>query len=63
VIGVNGELQSHSTLLEARSRPHFKRTADGDLAVVGGVSEPVAAETAKRTVPKLSTRPATPSGD
>ena len=28
IIGLNGQLLSHSTLLETKSRPHFKRTAD-----------------------------------
>jgi len=38
IIGLNGQLLSHSTLLETKSRPHFKRTADGEIAVVGGMT-------------------------
>lgn len=64
VIGLNGELVSHSTLLETKSRPHFKRTANGDVAVVGGVTDAAAAQAVSNAVPKLSTRPnGKPRGD
>jgi hypothetical protein len=62
VIGLDGRLISHSTLLAARTRPHFKRSPDGDVAIVGGVSES-AARAAQNAVPKLSTRPEKPPGD
>jgi NAD(P)H-hydrate repair Nnr-like enzyme with NAD(P)H-hydrate dehydratase domain len=53
-------------LLETKSRPHFKRGADGEVAVIGGMTEATAAQaTAVRSaVPKLSTRPnEKPRGD
>ena len=63
-IGLNGQLLSHSTLLETKSRPHFKRNAEGDVAVVGGITEATAAQAARSAVPKLSTRPnEKPRGD
>jgi hypothetical protein len=60
-IGLDGQMLSRSTILETKSRPHFKRTADGDVAVVGGMSQTAAAQAAQaaqKSVPKLSTRPA-----
>src|SRR2546421_831515 len=57
IIGLNGQLLSHSTLLETKSRPPFKRTADGEVAVAGGVNETAAAQAGRSAVPKLSTRP------
>lgn len=57
IIGLNGQLLSHSTLLETKTRPHFKRAANGDVAVVGGISETAAAQAVSNAVPKLSTRP------
>ena len=64
IIGLNGQLLSHSTLLETKSRPHFKRTADGEVAVIGGVSETAAVQAVRSVVPKLSTRPnEKPRGD
>jgi len=64
IIGLNGQLLSHSTLLETKSRPHFKRTADGEVAVIGGMSETAAVQAVRSAVPKLSTRPnEKPRGD
>ena len=60
IIGLNGQLVSRSTILETKTRPHFKHTSSGDVAVVGGMTESAAtqaAQAAKKTVPKLSTRP------
>jgi hypothetical protein len=56
-VGLDGQLVSHSTILESKSRPHFKRTADGEVAIAGGMSEAAAAQ---KPVPKLSTRPPEP---
>ncbi|HET7228222.1 MAG TPA: hypothetical protein VFJ55_06240, partial [Chthoniobacterales bacterium] len=59
-----GQLLSHSTLLETKSRPHFKRTTDGEVAVVGGMTESAAAQAVRTAIPKLSTRPnEKPRGD
>jgi hypothetical protein len=54
---LNGQLLSHSTLLETKSRPHFKRTTNGEIAVVGGMAEAAAVQAVRTAVPKLSTRP------
>jgi hypothetical protein len=62
-IGLNGQLLARSTLLETKTRPHFKRSTDGDVAVVGGMTESAAARAAQNAVPKLSTRPDNPPGD
>jgi len=62
-IGLNGQLLARSTLLETKTRPHFKRSTDGDVAVVGGMTESAAARAAQNAVPKLSTRPDKPPGD
>ncbi len=66
-VGLDGQMLSHTTIVETKSRPHFKRTADGEVAVVGGMSEGAAAQAAQavqKTVPKLSTRPGgQPRGD
>ncbi|HEY2102689.1 MAG TPA: hypothetical protein VGH08_05505 [Chthoniobacterales bacterium] len=63
VVGLNGQLLSRSVLLETKSRPHFKRSADGDVAVLGGMTETAAARAAENAVPKLSTRPEKPPAD
>jgi len=58
VIGVNGELVSHSTFSETKSRPRLTRMADGAITVRGGtLDQPVPAGSAASTVPKLSDRP------
>ena len=58
VIGLNGELVSHTTYMETKTRPRLLQTADGMVAVRGGMVEAPAATTAsKATVPKLSDRP------
>jgi hypothetical protein len=64
VIGLNGQLLSHSTLLETKSRPHFARATDGAITVIGGMTEAAAAQAVRASVPKLSTRPTEkPRGD
>ena len=63
VVGLNGQLLSRSVILETKSRPHFKRSTDGDVAVLGGMTETAAARAAENAVPKLSTRPEKPPGD
>jgi hypothetical protein len=62
-IGLNGQLVARSTLLETKTRPHFKRSVDGDVVVIGGTTESAAARAAQNAVPKLSTRPDRPPGD
>ncbi len=50
-IGLNGELLRHSTFMETKTRPRLRHTADGAIAVSGGM----------RDVPV--TRPVRPSAD
>ena len=58
VIGLNGELVSHSTLAEAKTRPRLIHAADGMVTVHGGILDvPAAAAAAVRSAPKLSDRP------
>lgn len=58
VIGLNGELVSHSTYSETKTRPHFVQVADGTVKVRGGVLDgPADATTAASTAAKLSERP------
>ncbi len=56
-IGLNGQLLAHSTLVETKSRPHFKRNPNGDIAVVGGMTETAVNQELQNALPKLSTRP------
>ena len=60
-VGLNGELLGHSSLMETKTRPRLIRSANGEVAVQGGVIEAPAAQT-KTTrdtapKPKLSDRP------
>lgn len=60
-VGLDGRLIARETLLETRSRPHFKRETNGDVAVIGGMPElPAAAKAEQKNIPKLSTRPTRP---
>jgi hypothetical protein len=62
-VGLNGELLAHSTFLETKSRPHLRHTADGTIAVNGGMLD-VPTANAKRTPgQKLSDRPPGESAD
>src|SRR4030081_2815217 len=59
-VNLNGELVSHSSFMEAKTRPRLVHASDGMVTVRGGIAEtPVlpAAQAASRT-PKLSERPA-----
>jgi hypothetical protein len=59
VIGLNGEVVSHTTYMETKTRPRLLQTADGMVAVRGGMAEVPASAAAKAIpVPKLSDRPA-----
>jgi hypothetical protein len=59
VIGVNGELISHSIFAEAKTRPRLLHAADGTVTVRGGILDTPAgtATAAAPTAPKLSDRP------
>jgi hypothetical protein len=56
-IGLNGELLAHSTFLETKSRPRLRHTADGAIAVNGGIQDVPIAESKRKLAPKLSDRP------
>jgi len=58
-VGLNGELLGHSSFMETKTRPRLVRSANGEVAVRGGIIEAPAAQTkpARETAPKLSDRP------
>jgi hypothetical protein len=57
-IGPNGELVRHATILETKTRPRLRRTAEGAVAVRGGTLDaPVQAK--QNPASKLSARPPT----
>lgn len=56
-IGLNGELLAHSTFLETKSRPRLRHTADGVIAVRGGMLNVPVAESKRGPAPKLPDRP------
>ncbi len=62
-IGLNGELLARSSFVEAKSRPRLFHSADGEVAVRGGVSEAPVARSARSASPKLSARPPKPPAD
>jgi len=61
-INLNGELLSHSTFMETKTRPRLRRNPDGAVAVKGGMLDaPV--QSAKNPAAKLSERPASIPSD
>jgi hypothetical protein len=62
-VGLNGELLEHSSFMETKTRPRLLHSANGEIAVRGGVIEAPARNSASK-VPKLSARPpAEPTND
>jgi hypothetical protein len=62
-VGLNGELLEHSSFMETKTRPRLLHSANGEIAVRGGVIEAPARDSASK-VPKLSARPpAEPTND
>ncbi len=57
LIGVNGELLSHTSFSETKSRPHLVRGNDGTVNVRGGMVDQPVAPAAQQAEPKLSDRP------
>jgi hypothetical protein len=59
-VGLNGELLSHSSFMETKSRPRLVHAADGMITVRGGMQEVAApaGAAAASAAPKLSERPA-----
>ncbi|HEY2139694.1 MAG TPA: hypothetical protein VGH00_06430 [Chthoniobacterales bacterium] len=62
-VGLNGELLAHSTFLEAKTRPHLRHTADGSIAVNGGVLDVPSPDSKRNPAPNLSDRPAASPAD
>jgi hypothetical protein len=59
VIGLDGRLLKHASYAQTRGAPQLRRTADGTVAVSGGVLDvPAASPVPGKAVPKLSDRPA-----
>jgi len=62
-VGLNGELLEHSSFMETKTRPRLLHSANGAIAVRGGVVEAPARNSPSK-VPKLSARrPAEPAND
>src|SRR5213080_824646 len=55
-IGLNGELLTHSSFMETKTRPHLVHSGNGEIAVHGGMVE-APAQSSRSTAPKLSGRP------
>ena len=55
-VGLNGELLERSSFMETKARPRLLHSANGEVAVRGGVIEAPAGNSASK-VPKLSARP------
>jgi hypothetical protein len=63
-VSLNGELLSHASFLETKTRPHLVRALDGGVKVAGGMIESPVQQAARDAAPKLSTRPPNiPKGD
>jgi hypothetical protein len=62
-IGLNGELLTHSSFMETKTRPRLVHSANGEVAVHGGVAD-TTAQSSRSKAPKLSARPpGLPKGD
>ena len=55
-IGLNGELLTHSSFMETKTRPHLVHSGGGEIAVHGGMVE-APAQSSGTKAPKLSARP------
>ena len=62
-IGLNGELLTHSSFMETKTRPHLVHSGNGEIAVHGGMIDESARGSGSKA-PKLSARPpGAPTGD
>jgi hypothetical protein len=59
-VGLNGELVSHSTFMETKTRPRLARDTNGLVAVRGGMIDQPVARSTSTNAPKLSDRPNEP---
>jgi hypothetical protein len=55
-IGLNGQLLTHSSFMETKTRPHLVHSGKGEVAVQGGMVE-APAQSSGSKAPKLSGRP------
>ena len=55
-IGLNGELLTHSSFMETKTRPHLVHSGKGEIAVQGGMVD-ASAQGSGSKAPKLSARP------
>jgi hypothetical protein len=55
-IGLNGELLTHSSFMETKTRPHLVHSSNGAIAVQGGMVD-ASAQGSGNKAPKLSARP------
>jgi hypothetical protein len=55
-IGLNGQLLTHSSFMETKTRPHLVHSGNGQVAVQGGTIE-APAQSSGSKAPKLSARP------
>jgi hypothetical protein len=62
-IGLNGQLLARSTFMETKTRPQLRRTAEGGIAIRGGMIDTPAAPQADTPAAKLSSRPAPPADE
>jgi hypothetical protein len=58
-IGLNGELLTHSSFMETKTRPRLVHSGNGEIAVHGGMVEAPAQSSASKA-PRLSARPSEP---
>ena len=58
-IGLNGELVTHSSFMETKTRPRLVHSGNGEVAVHGGTLE-APAQSSGNKAPKLSARPGGP---
>lgn len=56
-IGLNGQLLGKSTFLETKTRPRLRQSADGAVAVRGGMLDAPVAQSARSPAAKLSAQP------
>jgi hypothetical protein len=61
-VGLNGELLTHSSFMETKTRPRLVHSGNGEIAVRGGMLEAPAQSSGSRA-PKLSARPPGASTD
>jgi hypothetical protein len=56
-VGLNGEVLSHASFSETKTRPRLVHSDEGVVKVAGGLMETPVTQAARATAPKLSARP------